>query len=649
MIADAPHPCFVRLARRPANRAGAIVAAALFALLGGGCNQLLVKDGRDAVAQAQRAAEYVRNGNHGRAAEIYERLADSASGARRDEWLLKAAHAWYDARDTGRAGAAVRRLETPPGPGSDPVVTVLSAMLALTEGDADQALATLARLPDPVPDDVAPFAHEIEGRARFRLDDPAGAVAALNEREVWLPDRATVLANHRIIWDGLTALKNRPDLFTTEQGVDAAVSGWLELAALFARAETTGEPFAPLAANWRAEHPAHPASSGLLDDLLGIPLGSVEYPRVVALLLPLTGRLQAPAEAVRDGFIAAYLGKDEPLQRPLVRVYDTHTIGAVEAYRIALEEGAGAVVGPLAKSEVQEVAARALAGVTTVALNYLPDEFVAPPAFYQFGLAPEDEARQAAQTAIERGFSRAVALVPDNAWGARMLQSFGPSFEGLGGTLLQYEVYDAGASDHHGPIRRLLHLDLSEQRKLSLEARLGLDLEFQPRRRRDAEFVFLASQPDAGRLLRPQLKFHYALNLPVFATSAIYEPDERANVDLDGVEFPDMPWIVRPDDDALRLRNDLRSLWPQRFARVQRLYALGYDAYRLIPAVAGSEPPLETPIDGLSGTLTVDRSGRVQRQLDWAHIAEGRLEPGPPVTDENDADAVAAAGARLAP
>src|SRR5688572_4484499 len=51
------------------------------------------------------------------------------------------------------------------------------------------------------------------------------------------------------------------------------------------------------------------------------PAAIKEYPTQVALLLPLTGRQQAAAIAVRDGFFASYFQQD-PARRPQVRVYD---------------------------------------------------------------------------------------------------------------------------------------------------------------------------------------------------------------------------------------------------------------------------------------------------------------------------------------
>ena len=83
----------------------------------------------------------------------------------------------------------------------------------------------------------------------------------------------------------------------------------------------------------------------------------------------------------------------------------------------------------------------------------------------------------------------------------------------------------------------------------------------------------------------PQLKFNYAGDIPVYATSDSFEPDPSANSDLDGMFFADMPWMVSSDPTVDQIRDSVRAAWPARTARLDRLYAFGFDAYRLVPAL----------------------------------------------------------------
>ncbi len=93
----------------------------------------------------------------------------------------------------------------------------------------------------------------------------------------------------------------------------------------------------------------------------------------IALLLPLAGAQRPVAEAVRDGFLAAYLAAGSGGPRPEILILDEEQPDATGAYRTAVAAGAGLVVGPLLKQSVAQVAGSGGA-VTTLALNFLESE-----------------------------------------------------------------------------------------------------------------------------------------------------------------------------------------------------------------------------------------------------------------------------------
>ena len=346
------------------------------------------------------------------------------------------------------------------------------------------------------------------------------------------------------------------------------------------------------------------------------------YPGQIALLLPLSGRQQAAGVAVRDGFLAAVLAQDAGL-RPQVNIYDSAALGGAAAYARAINEGAQFVVGPLTKEEVQAVADSGSVSVPSLGLNYLPESALPPGLLFQFALDPEDEARQVARRALADGRTHGVALVPDNEWGQRLLRAFNAEFAASGGTLVGQSLYDTSARDYSQPITRLLLIDQSRARANALSTALGTRFEFEPRSRSDVQFVFIGAQPQQGRSLRPALRFHLSQDLPVYATSDVFEPDSDANADLDGVMFPDMPWIVAPDATANDLRQSISSYWPAKSRGRGRLYAFGFDAFRLIPALRSARPS-DMATDGLTGRLLVDDRGRVRRELSWAQVENGR-------------------------
>jgi len=79
------------------------------------------------------------------------------------------------------------------------------------------------------------------------------------------------------------------------------------------------------------------------------------------------------------------------------------------------------------------------------------------------------------------------------------------------------------------------------------------------------------------------------------------------------------------DGDVAALRQELEAIWPASTGRRARLYALGFDAYRLVPLLRNDREALQQGVPGMTGKLTLTADRRIQRELDWARISGGRL------------------------
>ncbi|MGA8205313.1 MAG: penicillin-binding protein activator, partial [Woeseiaceae bacterium] len=425
------------------------------------------------------------------------------------------------------------------------------------------------------------------------------------------------------LWQGL--LTCDPQVLRSAAGTatDREVKAWLTLSALAASTGRQGIGWVNGAVRWRQANPHHPAL--LIADRLQLPDAlSVDYPRNIALLLPLSGRTAPAGLAIQNGFMGAYFSTSAALEeKQTVRVYDVNAEGgASAAYSAAVADGAEFVIGPLLRDSVTALANDILVPVPVLTLNYLPDDVLAPPGLYQFALAPEDEAASAADRAMADGLSRAVALVPNNDWGRRVLASFSNEFRALGGTVLDYRAYTPGMQDFSNTIEDLMGLTGSVNRYQRLRANIGGPLQYDPRRRQDSDLIFLAADAPAGRLLKAQLKFHYSGDLPVYSTSSIYAMDGRPNTDLNGVMFDDTPWIISPQNWIQQLPALYDKYWPEE-RRLGRLHAMGFDAYHLIAALFEAHTESMPEIDGATGRLYLDRDGRVHRRLAWAQFQHG--------------------------
>jgi outer membrane PBP1 activator LpoA protein len=157
-----------------------------------------------------------------------------------------------------------------------------------------------------------------------------------------------------------------------------------------------------------------------------------------------------------------------------------------------------------------------------------------------------------------------------------------------------------------------------------LESLLGTHLDFVPRRREDIQFIFSPATASVERLLQPQLRFFYAAGIPAYATSDAFEPDPRANQDLDGLTFPDMPWMLgSPLAEAVE--SAASQAWPAGGPARGRLFAFGFDAYRLAEALREKGASSSLELNGLTGQLTLGPDGQVHRQLIWAQLHGGEV------------------------
>jgi len=571
-----------------------------------------------------RAARLAVNGDHREAAGVYVGLAAEATDSEKDRLTLLAVEQWLDAGDAARARNAFLRVPRQSVASLRWLWNTNAAALSLYAGEPDDALLILEPMSrESLTQNNRLRVEALRANAWIQKQDPARAVELMTQRESWLTGRRSIEQNRWRLWQGLLVSEPQVLRAGAELALDDEVKGWLSLGSLAASTGQQGIGWTNGAVRWRETHLGHPAM--LILDRLQLPDELIlDYPHQIALLLPLSGRTAPSGKAIQNGFMGAYFSTAAGLDEPqIVRVYDvSREGGASAAYATAVADGAEFVIGPLLKNNVVALANDILVPVPVLTLNYLPEHTLAPPGLYQFALAPEDEARSAAVRALADGHTRAVALVPNNDWGRRVLTSFSTEFEALGGTLLDYRSYTPGSPDYSNTIEDLMALSGSVRRYQRLRANIGGPLQFDPRRRQDSDFIFLAADAPAGRLLKSQLKFHYSGDLPVYSTSSINAMDGRSNSDLNGIMFADTPWIVAPQSWIEHLPSLFGEYWPEE-RRMGRLHAMGYDAYQLIASLyAGQSGPM-MEVDGATGKLHLDTDGRVRRKLAWAQFQRG--------------------------
>ena len=584
---------------RPRLLAPLLCALVLF---GAGCS--LIQQPETEADKAGQAERLARGDKHADAAAAYADLARMESG-QRDYYHLRAAQEFAAA---GNIAAARQELAAaaPDVRARLPVLRAFAgAQIALAQNDGAAAVRELDQIKVPAQPDEAQQYWLLRGRGAFIAARPVEGTRAFIERERWLTGPEALRASRDELFTRLKSAAEHGTPMKVPPKSDGILAGWLELAPV--ALEMSRNPMGANAAlaGWRKRFPMHPAIDSVLPAAQTQLAQATEYPDQIALLLPLSGRGEAVGVAVRDGFIAAYL--EQTSARPRLRIYDVGVEPAAAAYERAVTDGANFVVGPLTKEDVAAVAPLAAGRSTVLALNFLADDTRANNMF-QFALLPEDEARAAARRVVADGRMNGVALAPMNELGTRVLAAFTDELTHLGGLLLDTGRYDTNQADFSDVIHKVLQIK---------------DVKGEPSTHRaDAAFIFVAAAPITARQIRPQLKFHYAGDVPMYCTSDSFEPDPSANSDMEGVIFADMPWMISSDPVTTQIRNDVRAAWPTRATRRGRLYAFGFDAYRLVPTLR-SKAPMATNVSGMTGKLRLDEHNRIRRELDWAEIKNG--------------------------
>ena len=601
----------------------AVITAAALALTG--CPSITRQ--AELPPSVDRAEALGRQGDQGGAAKVYEALAEQNGGADRNEFVFRATRAYLAARLPDEAARVLGTVQQPLNAKQNQQYAFLDVDVTLARGQGAQAWQKISAMPVPATIQEAAEYFRIRQRAAFAAGRPADAVAAEISAEPWLSNAQELRQSRVNLLGELRDANDHGVKIDPRASNNPVVRGWLELGPLAALAARNPSSAIPEIEVWRARYPNHPAAEIVRTQLLGAQQGQpIETAEAhIALLLPISGRAAAAATQVRDGFMTAYY-QSAPAQRPRVRVYDTGEGGSIaDAITRATQEGAEFIVGPLTREEVVAAADLASPHPPVLALNFLPSERPAPGTFYQYALSPEDEARLAARRILDDGHRHGVAIVPSGDWGIRVLAAFKQELEAGGGSLFAATTVDTAQTDYSDPVMQILRISDSRARHKRLESILGTKLEFEPRRRADLEFIFAPGQASMERLLRPQLRFHYAGDVPTYATSDAFEPDTRSNQDLEGLMFPDMPWMLGGDlADAVRAA--VRDAWPNGGPRRGRLFAFGFDSYRLAVALRARGVSNTVSIEGLTGHLSLDADRRVHRDLNWAQIHDGEVK-----------------------
>lgn len=308
----------------------------------------------------------------------------------------------------------------------------------------------------------------------------------------------------------------------------------------------------------------------------------------IALLLPLRSEALGPAaEAVRAGFQAAYEREQDGISMAVVETGDD-TQAVLSSYADAVAQN-DIVVGPLSRTDVTAVAQSGAVSKPTIALTQ-PDiadaDAKLPPQLLVVGLSIEDEARQVAAwaAAANKKIGKAYVISTGTAWQRRAARAFAAQWEKQG---KQSQSIEFNAFGGYLGVKDLTEL------KMQLDA--------------DQPALLFAALDDRQA---KQLRTAVGQGIPLYGTSQLnplalsdWSTAEPATA-MNGIRLLDIPWQLQADHPAVMIYpRPAVNADQKRSADMERLYALGIDAYRVAREIALKRTSFE--LDGVTGKLKV--------------------------------------------
>ena len=555
--------------------------------------------------------------------------AETAAQSRANELRIRAAERADEKGDLQQATKILAMVDHVSDPGNAQRYILLKAGIAIQSGDGQSALdwlndPRLGALSLTQTDQVN--IGELRARAFY-----AGRSYLASARErmffnpLLSPERQSL--NHDEIYKTLMELPEKSLATQARRAITSDLRGWLSLAAMAKQHQN--DPLKQLRElnRWKMAWSNHPAATKLPASLRTLSQVVKNQPKSIALLLPLQGNLGIYGRSIRDGIIAARFQLNSNVQ---INIFDTSVGDIHDLIDEAVNKGAEMIIGPLDRNLVTKIASRQNLPVPVLALNRTNNGLTHTD-LYQFGLAPEDETLQVADTVFREGKRNALAIFPADEWGTRNFEAFENRWISLGGTIIDAAEY-SDQRDYSDFVKSLLNVDMSEDRARDLRRILGQRFEFTPRRRQDIDFIFLLGNQSQARGINPTLAFFYAEDIPVYSTSHVHEfNDSRIeSIDLNGIRFCDIPWKLTSGDF---IQNEIQLAWPRSKAQLAPFYALGVDAFRLYPRLQQLKVVTNGKIYGVTGVLQLNSNNVLVRKLMWAQFSNGEVVVIPLVAD----------------
>lgn len=443
----------------------------------------------------------------------------------------------------------------------------------------------------------------------------------LDAASAWQKVAITDPAANQHIWPLLKKLSLRQ--LEKAMLTDSHLQAWLQLAIITRKYSADAYRMASELQNWQNHHPDHPAYQNLPQDL-DLALHTIKYqPQKVAVLLPLSGRLQSQGEALKQGILAAYFEHENA--QPELSFIDSNLLQPEETASIA--EQYDFIVGPLEKDKIESLLATLPIDKPVLALNRVANQPPHPQAYF-FALAPEDEAQQLVEHLLDKGFKKPVLIASNNSSMQRMVSTFSQQWLEKTHYSPNAVTFESSKSMRTG-LADLLEVNQSRSRIDQIERLSAKEVKSFYRNRQDVDAIVIFANAEETELLVPIIEASispFSDIIPVFASSRSYSQVMSNNSlrDLRNLTFIDMPWML-PKHPWQELKHSFETLWPSHRDSLQRLFAMGYDAYTLIPHLKHMAILPELRVQGLTGQISLDNHDVLHQEFALGKVEQDQV------------------------
>ncbi|MDG6896830.1 hypothetical protein A6A19_02150 [Actinobacillus delphinicola] len=457
----------------------------------------------------------------------------------------------------------------------------------------------------------------ITAKIQQAQNNSLAAINSLIQADAYLSSNTAHQQNNDAIWAVLR--KTDPSIIQNAMGNPEnppVLQGWLALADLYNKNIHSPETLRQNLQIWRTNY-----GMQVTDDLLPSELkGILNYQHVninnVALLLPLSGNVQLIGQTVEKGFDAANKGSGVP-----VTVFDTMKMSMSDIMDQVKAQGITTVVGPLLKQNVDQLISHPswTSGLQVLTLNSTQDDPALSQVCY-FGLAPEDEARAAADRMWQQNVRLPLILVPQNNLGQRIATAFNTRWQALGGGDTEVSYYNDADDLRPIFVKALGIIDVSKDTKDAATAprsRQEIDPSFKP-----VDGVFaLGNNTQLGNIKNALDNTNVAI--PLFTTSRINSPNNLGTyrLSMNGTQFTDLPLFSQ--GNSAQFQQILQA--NKGDYSLMRLYAMGEDAWTIINNMNALRTITGFHVQGLTGNLSANYGCHINRDMTWYSYKNGAL------------------------